>query len=544
MIELFKVFLIQIFVLILFSSLICSKGKWLQTSNLYYRLIAGKFLIILSTAFFHFFFPVDTILSLILLIIPIFFVLNFQSIRNDISLVIKNIVTIKSLIVSGLSFFIVLLIVRSQPLSPYDSGLYHFPLLKWFQEYPLITGLGNLHARLSFNNTWFYYISFFGNFVNKSFYHYYFVSFWLFFIIHYILNSLLFLIIPKYQIFLNLTHFLVLIILLLNPLFVVSVSPDSISYYLSLFFLMETASYLFRFKRNEFLYLVPLFIVMLLGTKVISILIAFPLLAIIKSLPLKSKKFQKNISKSLLLSILFFSVYCFRGYLLSGYISYPLSITVGSPDWQIPESTRLGEEREIKGWARHPGNGYLESLDLPVRIWTLEWWNRYKNENYFQLFPYSLGIFLFSLFVHTYNSKGRKYILFQFLLLISLVAWFLNAPDPRFNMGLIVFSISILLSGIFFNIHLQRFQMIKLNFIRVLVVLFLLKHGSYLYQNKKEKIYIPEVQTLSYSIQNGIFRKPVDGLETCWQADLPCGPYFINNLHLRTGELIDGFSVK
>ena len=42
------------------------------------------------------------------------------------------------------------------PLS-YDSGLYHLNKIRWINSYPVIPGLGNLHGRLAFNQSFFTY---------------------------------------------------------------------------------------------------------------------------------------------------------------------------------------------------------------------------------------------------------------------------------------------------------------------------------------------------------------------------------------------------
>ncbi|MEP6896390.1 MAG: hypothetical protein ABI986_12350, partial [Chloroflexota bacterium] len=39
----------------------------------------------------------------------------------------------------------------------YDSGLYHFNTIRWINSYPIIPGLGNLHGRLAFNQSFFLY---------------------------------------------------------------------------------------------------------------------------------------------------------------------------------------------------------------------------------------------------------------------------------------------------------------------------------------------------------------------------------------------------
>src|SRR5262249_1826625 len=42
----------------------------------------------------------------------------------------------------------------------YDSGLYHFSSVRWANEQPLPPGLGNLHGRLAYNQSYFLFVSF------------------------------------------------------------------------------------------------------------------------------------------------------------------------------------------------------------------------------------------------------------------------------------------------------------------------------------------------------------------------------------------------
>lgn len=59
-----------------------------------------------------------------------------------------------------LVFFIIVIWVASRSmLSPtsYDSGLYHFNIIRWINTYPIVPGLGNLHGRLAYNQSFFSY---------------------------------------------------------------------------------------------------------------------------------------------------------------------------------------------------------------------------------------------------------------------------------------------------------------------------------------------------------------------------------------------------
>ena len=42
----------------------------------------------------------------------------------------------------------------------YDDGLYHFNSIRWLNEYPIVLGLGNLHSRLAFNQSFFAYVAY------------------------------------------------------------------------------------------------------------------------------------------------------------------------------------------------------------------------------------------------------------------------------------------------------------------------------------------------------------------------------------------------
>jgi hypothetical protein len=45
------------------------------------------------------------------------------------------------------------------PPGNYDSGLYHFNAVRWINEFSIIPGLGNLHGRLAFNQSFFAYVA-------------------------------------------------------------------------------------------------------------------------------------------------------------------------------------------------------------------------------------------------------------------------------------------------------------------------------------------------------------------------------------------------
>ena len=50
----------------------------------------------------------------------------------------------------------------------YDSGLYHFSSIRWINEYAIVPGLGNLHGRLAFNQSFFTYVAALNPFFNAG----------------------------------------------------------------------------------------------------------------------------------------------------------------------------------------------------------------------------------------------------------------------------------------------------------------------------------------------------------------------------------------
>ncbi len=56
----------------------------------------------------------------------------------------------------GVALTVVLLLWTANhaigPVTLYDSGMYHLPVVNWAKSYPVVPGLGNLHGRLAFNS--------------------------------------------------------------------------------------------------------------------------------------------------------------------------------------------------------------------------------------------------------------------------------------------------------------------------------------------------------------------------------------------------------
>lgn len=107
----------------------------------------------------HFWFAIDIVVSLFIygigtiLALPSFITYIKKQIQAQIP---------RSYIIYGVFIFCFICWIASHSMlvpKNYDSGLYHFNVIRWNNSYPVIPGLGNLHSRFAFNQSFFLYVA-------------------------------------------------------------------------------------------------------------------------------------------------------------------------------------------------------------------------------------------------------------------------------------------------------------------------------------------------------------------------------------------------
>jgi hypothetical protein len=129
-----------------------------------------------------------------------------------------------------------------------------------------------------------------------------------------------------------------------------------------------------------------------------------------------------------------------RQALLSGYPFFP-STVIGLPvDWRVPATIVDSSNRWIASWARHPGLAPDQVLNS--WSWLTEWWVPTHSYDFDLVIP--LALLIVALVPLTLRYAVRESVsanetaaMLTVLVpaLVTIVAWFLIAPDPRFALA-------------------------------------------------------------------------------------------------------------
>jgi len=328
----------------------------------------------------------------------------------------------------------------------YDSGLYHLNMIQWISTYPIIPGLGNLHGRFAYNNSFFLYLSF----LDSGYWHHYSThlgnGFLLLIMSFYICLSFF-----KISQKSNARGVFIFILLLAYPILercrdaCATTSTDLpvfvftiiVSYQLFLIIFDNTDLKLIQYR----VFLVILLSVICVTIKLSFIAFGFTASLISTIIVLKKMherqqiKYLKNTAILTVFTILLIVCpWMVRGIYLSGYIAYPSTVGAINVDWRVPIDNVVKENRSIKSWARQP------SIDPDIVLsdwqWLKPWANRMKDNKYVKTTLFLIIIGFILTFISKCNTKYRLLFYIWFLPgIMSLFFWFFTAPDPRFAMG-------------------------------------------------------------------------------------------------------------
>lgn len=382
----------------------------------------------------HLWLPIDWKVSLLFLIIGL-----ATFIKSHLAhplLTLKQLSRIKP--VYFLIGFVVFLIAGSlamaSPEKNYDSGLYHFQSIRWLNEYPIVLGLGNLHGRLGFNQSYFSYLGLLNlfPFFNKG----------------YAVGSLLMLLMSIATLFearfkymkggwwLTLWIFIAFISVLKQ---VSSPSPDIAV------ILIESCLFIYLIKlysresHAKNTHAADVVMVFLLACLVVTVKISaavFALMSVIFVLPALAKTFHQNKKiylYSFLLGGFLVGVHLIRGVLTSGLALYPSTLgAMWNLDWTVPYDQVKEEAGWIYSWARSPGK--TPNQVLGSWAWLPDWGARLLKEHWRYVYGCAIltGLSFISLLLKK-RPREEKALFFLYIpTIVSLIFWFMTAPDWRF----------------------------------------------------------------------------------------------------------------
>lgn len=348
-----------------------------------------------------------------------------------------------------------------------DALYYHYQQIRWNEDYPAIQGLANLEDRFGFNSNYlllsaiFSFRFLFGEplYVFQSILFVY-VTIWVF-------NEV---ITSKFHIS---RLFLLLIFLFffsLNSNFLADSSTDIIPNICTFYYIARFTLYPDSFKKMSlFAFTVPI----ALCTFKLSV---FPLCLVaiyIFFYTIKEKKNRQLIFLTIS-SACIVILWLIRNVIISGYLVYPLhELDLFSFDWKVAEGiSRIQREIAIDQFAKGLFADYISFYFFErTGYWTFK---RFFLEHVITVLFYLIIVIspFFLLYKFTWKKRisqiidNQQFILY-ISLIISLIYWFLSAPDVRFISGIICGATFFILNFVF---HGRRLYFARLGTVLLCVV--------------------------------------------------------------------------
>ncbi|MGA2298007.1 MAG: hypothetical protein ABSG15_10710 [FCB group bacterium] len=420
-----------------------------ETPSFFIIILLGFCTITTLLSYLSLFIPVGFWVNIILLAIALIYIIfNLTEIRN----LLLNSLTLASYFSISMKIILLIIILAGlffTVLSPYnfDTYLYHVQSVRWLETYKVVPGLGNLHGKLAFNNSWFVTSAFFSfSFIGGTSFHVLTEFLLITSSIHFSvgLQKILTKNFAKQNLFEALfLPTLLITYLLINP--IASVTPD-----FPVILLIWITFILFlknRWNGEPYKFDLNSVIIIILSCFAITVkLSALPCVFFIFYffvLELYYKRYR-NIIFILLISIFIISPWLIRNVIISGYLIYPFPyIDLFNFDWKIPIQSVIYEKNNTYADSIHPLLGVSTVLKMSLLEKFSHWWICLSV--IFRIIFIILLITILNLFKQfIYFLRGNKkyYInkLFTIATLVCLsgiIYWVVNAPSIRLGMSFI-----------------------------------------------------------------------------------------------------------
>jgi hypothetical protein len=461
------------------------------------------------------------------------------------------------------------------PPEEYDSGLYHLNTIRWLNEYRIVPGLGNLHARLAYNQSLFLYVASLNlyPFFNHG---------------HNLADSFLFLLVSfecltgavTYcrQIFhghrktLRLeplpTLVLPFLIYIVLEHSLSSSTPDFASCLLQLVLVFHLWRLLIARPLSHRAVSEAKFITILsaaaVTVKLSNLVYAFLSAGISLfwccvrphfSLRSVWRTFRTLVVSSLLLV----GVWMTRGIVMSGCPVFPSTFMCLRLDWSVPLQTVQDEANWIYSWARAPDQPWQQVLGQSE--WLVPWFKRMLSDKIEVTYPLAVFVMLIVTLVPILiifgSSIARNPLQpnFKFMLCLcpsigGLIFWFLTAPEPRFAGAQFWLLPTASSAALLLNL---RSNWIRHSAFAIFLLMFSFPFGYWIVKSSvsrfKDISYVGYMPVKTVALDERITFSglrvyvPVEG-DQSWDSPLPSTPDFNPYLRLRGENLQSGFTVS
>lgn len=441
------------------------KLKLVGVTAFFSKIWLGWIVCILFFSIIHIFVPINWISSFFFYIpaSSVFFINNGSSVKLFLKSTDKRVLFAVIMLVGIVSMFSMAECSRA------DSCMYHLNTIRWFNEFSIVPGLGNLHSRLGFNQSYFVYcasIRFFPYFNDYG---------------KNIATALLILILCIELILTRKGMDLIILaffhLLPFSFYWTSSPNPDIASIILQLLmfrFMINAGEALNRTEDKESVFYSDIIMAALLGVTSVTVKLSNSYFTICLGIVASIFSFKlgicdcskKRIRKAFILMLMIFGVWVARGYIQTGYPFFPVTIGGIDTEWTVDPETANIAEKSVYTFARLLDYDFNSDL-LKNYKWLPRWINGYVypfwsrgeenddfktkmlarilallNPNMFEKFGFGMAICLcLSLIIMIIClAKSASTIVecckWQLSLILSvivaLVCWFFTAPDPRF----------------------------------------------------------------------------------------------------------------
>jgi hypothetical protein len=532
-------------------------------------LILGLISLTTFVSFVSIFLPITAYFHLgVLTFLLLYGFLDRIYIWSAIKSLLKESRKVPSLFALGCLCLLAAIVVASGPIGYFDTGLYHAQAVKWINEYGTVPGLGNLHGRLAFNSSWFYFSAFFDIMAldGKT---------------SHLVNALAFSLglFACFDGFHNLFRgnitltqvlkcFLALPLCIERVLSIVllpSLSPDLIVVILLLYLIILAVNYIEQREiathqqahDQKETFLLILCISFFLPTIKLSSLpmLLLPLLLLL----FRENRTMKTYISSFVLGTIIMLPFILGNIILSGYLLFPFpQLDLFSPDWKIPHQHALKVQKSTKYFAINPTPRLLDFsvADMTTLEWMRFWFRRNgKILTYRWLLLSIIPVVSFAIVCFRRKIKMWSSILaLEGLLLLGMAFWFFSAPAYRFGMGwiwtFIVLSwgslayLLLIAARPRFVAYLSRgiFSLVCISLLQLFIIrwdtyeIFQRGYHDFLWRLSS----LPKAKVRVVKIHEGFFVN-VPLKEKAWDADLPSTPFVKYNLQKRGITFKKGF---
>ncbi len=505
--------------------------------------------------FFSLFFRINWEFQMVLIIGAITSMLFSKSLRSFLNVESRKLTTV-DLITLLMSFIICILVLNATSLVPSnpDTGIYHAQAIHWIEEYPVIPGLANLHARLGYNSSWLLLNAVFSfSFTGLSSLH--FMTGFLVLIACFYFASGIKNVIMKSSRFSDLIKIGFLISIFVFILDQTS-SPgtDAPATVIEWVILAEIIQLLERKEKeisSDYL------IIAIMATFCVTIKIsAFPIL--FSALPIfylalknKRPRLLFGLTTCLFLVLVPFII---RNLILSGFLVYPgPQIDIFKFNWRVPSYWLAEDTKTIHWFAILPyidqGEFYKMTPSQWIPIWFGNLIPRHKAILFTIIFSLVLTIILIPVKKWRLFLYSQKPFLLPFTLSIfGVIFWFLAAPTFRFGygflLGVVILELSLFINFLIYEVQwlqsIIKFAVLPLLLIGIIAT----SRSTYNLSSIKNRLVLPKEypswSTVPCKFGNFTILCQAE-YDSCWYSAFPCAITGNNNVIMRGLDFRQGF---